>query len=644
MSSSLYAALSSLQAHQSWIDLIGNNLANSNTPGFKDSNAVFSEQFAQTLNYASAPSTGRGGQNPTQIGLGVRFAATSRNFSQGALTTTGRVFDLALQGNGFFAVRNGLQNLYTRAGSFGLDAQHFLVDQRTGDQVISPAGDAIQIDTDSLLSPSATTTAQMSGNLPKTVTGPLAEVLTSSSAFADGSPASLTSSSAGPYTIPTGETWTMKITVNGSAPQTVSVTSATGTVTAQDVVDQINTLEGVSASVNGSGGVTITSNGVGQDVTLKVTSGTSGRDLAGLIGVSTALVTGSQTAVTSATQLNNLPGNTSDYVDGDQITITGVDADGTAINSTFTYGASNDGTTLQQLVDFVNAQYPGSTASLSSSGQLVLQSDTAGVANVQLSLLDAPGSTGKTDWTRYAMSTTTQGTGPDTVSTAMEVFDPAGVSHTLTLNFERQSDGTWNVNPSLDPADGSVISGTITGLRFADDGSPAGLAGVNSAITLSFAGQSSPQTVNLGLGTDGAFSGLTQFGAAGQVVVSTQDGYGVGQLASMSVSSDGKIMGLYTNGQQKSLGAVGVATFTNPDGLMQASDNLFEESTNSGAAQIAAGGVGRAGTVVGGALENSNVDTAEQFVNLIEAQRGFQANTRVISAVDELMRDLTQIV
>ncbi|MBK7642623.1 MAG: flagellar hook-basal body complex protein [Planctomycetes bacterium] len=644
MSSSLYAALSSLQAHQSWIDLIGNNLANSNTAGFKGSQAIFSAQFAQTLNYASGPSTGRGGRNPTQVGLGVRFAATSRNLSQGSLTTTGRVFDLALQGNGYFAVRSGLQNLYTRAGSFGLDANHFLVDQRTGAQVISPGGSPIQIDTDSLLSPSATTTAQMAGNLPKVVTGPLPEVLSSSEAFADGSPATLTSSNAGPYTIPTGETWTMKITVNGSAPQTVSLTSTTGSVTAQDVVDAINAFDGVSASVNGSGGVSITSNGVGENVTLKVTAGTSGRDLAELLGVSTSLVTGSQTAVTSSTELNNLPGNTTDYVDGDTITITGVDTDGTAINSTFTYGAANDGTTLQELVDFVDAQFPGATVSLDASGKLVVQADTAGVTDLQLSLLDGSAATGTTDWTRYAMSVTTEGTAPDTVATAMEVFDPAGVAHTLTLSFERQDDGTWNISPSLESSDGSVISGPITGLRFGDDGSPTGLGGVDPAITLSFNGQSSPQTVNLNLGTDGVFTGLTQFGAAGEVLVSTQDGYGVGQLASMSVSSDGSVMGLYTNGQQKSLGAIGIATFTNPEGLSQTGDNLFAESTNSGAAQISAGGTGRAGSVVGGALENSNIDTAEQFVNLIEAQRGFQANSRVITVQNELMRDLTQIV
>jgi len=644
MASSLYSALSGLQANQSWIDLIGNNLANSNTSGFKGSQAIFSSQFAQTLNYASGPSTGRGGRNPTQIGLGVRFAATSRSLSQGALTSTGRVFDLALQGNGYFAVRNGVQNLYTRAGSFGLDSSHYLVDQRTGAQVVDPSGAAIQVDTDSLLSPSATSLAQMSGNLPKVVTGPLPEVLTSSAAFANGSPASLTSSNAGPYTIPTGETWTMRLTVNGTAPQTVSITSTTGSVTAQEVVDAINTISGATAAVNGTGGVSITSDGVGDDITLKVTSGTSGRDLAGLIGISTSLVTGSQTAATPGTLLNDLPGNTADYVDGDQITITGVDTDGTAVNATFTYGAANDGTTLQELVDYIDAQFPGATVSLDSAGKLVAQADTAGVADLQLSLLDGSAATGTTDWTRYAMSVTTQGTGPDVVTTAMEVFDPAGVAHTLTLEFERQADGSWNIDPLLDSADGTVISGPITGLRFADDGSPTGLGSVDSTISLSFVGQSSPQALELNLGTDGVFTGLTQFGAEGEVLVSTQDGYGVGQLANMSVNSAGEIFGMYTNGQQKLLGSVGIATFTNPEGLTQVGENLFAESTNSGAAQFSAGGAGRAGSVSGGALENSNIDTAEQFVNLIEAQRGFQANARMITVQNELLRDLSQMV
>ena len=137
---------------------------------------------------------------------------------------------------------------------------------------------------------------------------------------------------------------------------------------------------------------------------------------------------------------------------------------------------------------------------------------------------------------------------------------------------------------------------------------------------------------------------MTQLGADGTVVVREQNGYGVGDLASMSVDSNGDIQGLYTNGHSQKLGAIGVATFVNPEGLSQAGDNLYAQTVNSGAATLGAGSFGTAGNVVGGALENSNVDTAEQFVNLIEAQRGFQANARVITAENEVLRDLVQIV
>lgn len=643
MASSLYTALSGLQANQTWIDVIGNNLANSNTAGFKGSQAVFADQFARTLTYASGPSQGRGGRNPSQVGSGVRVAGTSRNFSQGGITSTGRVFDLALEGNGFFAVRNGAQNFYTRAGSFGLDAANNLVDQRTGAMVLSTTGQPIQLDTQSLLSPQATTTAQVTGNLPKVVTGPLPEVLNSSEPFAQGTAASLTSSGSGPFAIPVGETWTMRITADGAAPQTVSITSVTGSVTAAEVATAIDALNGVGASVNGAGQVVITSDGVGEDVTLKVTPGSSGRDLASLIGVSTAVVSGTESLASTTTSLNDIPGNTADYADGDQISISGVDADGTPINATFTFGAANDGTTVGELVAFIDAQYAGATVEMDSNGQLIVTSDTAGESALQLSISDEAGISGETDWTRYAMSIATEGTGPDTVSTSMEVFDASGVAHTMTLSFERQEDGSWTATPSVDSSEGSVTSGPITGLMFGDNGSPSGLGGVDAQITVEFNGLSSPQTLTLDLGADGQFSGLTQFGGEGEVLVLEQDGYGAGELASMSVGGDGSVIGLYTNGESQTLASIGIATFLNPEGLLQYGSNLYTESTNSGSAVLTAGGIGSAGSIIGGALENSNIDTAEQFVNLIEAQRGFQANSRVISVQNEVLRDMVNI-
>jgi flagellar hook protein FlgE len=644
MSSTLFSALSGLQAHQSWMDVIGNNLANANTPGFKSSAATFADEFARTLQYAAGPGTGRGGKNPVQVGLGVHMSNTSRSFAQGGLTNTGRTFDVALQGNGFFAVSNGVQNLYTRVGTFGLDSLHNLVDQRTGFQVLSPTGQAIQVDTDSLLPPNATSKAKFSGNLPKVVTGPLQEVLTSSSAFAEGSAAQLTTSNSGPFTIPTGETWTLKITVGGSAPQTASVTSATGTVTAAEVANAIDALGDVSASVNGSGQVVVTTDRVGADVTLKAGAGASGRDLAGLIGLSTAQVAGTQIDASATTDLNQLPGNLVDYVAGDQIHVTGVDADGSAINAVFTYGAANDGTTVGQFVTFVDNLYPGATVSMDAAGKLVVESDTAGEADLRLSVLDDAGNTGSADWTDYAMQVTTEGTGPDTVTTSMEVFDPAGVAHTMTFAFARQQDATWTITASLDPNDGAVTSTPITGLTFDDGGAPQGLGSLTPDVQVQFTGQSAPQAVTLDLGADGVFSGLTQFGEAGDVFVREQDGYGAGSLSSISVDSDGAVLGLYTNGKTNQLGQLGIATFVNAEGLHQVGDNLFSETINSGAANLGAAQVGSAGRVVGGALENSNVDTAEQFVMLIQAQRGFQANARVITAENEVLRDTVNLI
>lgn len=644
MASALFSALSGMQAHQSWIDLIGNNLANASTPGFKSSQATFADQFSRTLQSATGPGSNRGGRNPVQVGLGARLADTARNFAQGALTNTGRAFDVALQGRGFFAVSNGLANYYSRVGTFGLDAARNLVDQRTGYKVLNPAGQSIQLDTESLLPPQATTTGTLSGNLPKVVTGPLPEVLTAASEFTHGLPAALSSGNAGPYTVPSGETWTMKIAVSGGAAQTVSVTSLAGTVTAADIATAIDALNGVAATVNGSGGIDVRSDRTGDDVSLIVQPGATNRDLAALTGIATTLVRGSESAVTSATTLNDLPANAVDYVAGDQIQVSGVDGDGSPINATFTYGAANDGTTVDELVSFLDNLYAGATISLDSAGRIVVQSDTPGESGLQLTLLDDASAAGTTQWATHALAVSTEGTGPDTLTSAMEVFDQAGVSHTLTMNFERQADGSWTITPSLPPADGTVLSAPITGLRFNDDGSPIALAQLTSTVSLSLTGQTAVQDVNLDLGQDGLFTGITQFGADGEIVVGEQNGYGTGTLADLSVDADGSINGLYTNGQSRVLGAMGIATFVNPEGLTQTGDNLYAASLNSGTVSLGAGATGGAGRVVGGALENSNVDTAEQFVHLIEAQRGFQANARVITAQNEVLRDMVNLI
>lgn len=641
MTSSLFTALSGLQANEDWISVIGNNIANSSTPGFKSSRAVFSDQFSQTLRFASLPSSTLGGRNPMQIGLGVRLSDIGRNFGQGTLDNTGRTFDLALNGRGHFQVSDGFNTLYTRVGTFGLDATSRLVDQRTGFRVLGLDGQPITLDTTSQFPPSQTTQVTFAGNLPAEITGPLAHTLASTGSFMEGSPANLVASnSSNSFTVPPGQTYTMELIVNGSAPQLVSLPGQAAPYTAQDVANAINALSnsGLTAADVG-GAVQLTTDQSGASTNIQVVPGPSGTDLAGLLGLSTNRVDGSEVAASGTTDLNQLPTNVIDYQAGDTIEISGVDYDGSPILSTFTYGAGNDGTTIADLVAFVDSAYPQATAAFNTTtGQLELTSDSTGATNLSISIVDRNG-TGQTDWSKNTFTTTTVGTGPDTFATSIEVFDQAGSPHTVNFDFERQDDLSWNL--SATSPDGQV-TGLVQGLTFGQNGSVSGLP-TPSNITLQLPNQS-PQSISLGFGTPGLFDGMTQFGQAASVFADFQNGYGVGTLSNISVNGDGDVQGFYSNGQISTLAEIGIATFVNDNGLREIGDNLWAETPNSGIRTVNKGAQGRAGSVVGGALEGSNVEIAEEFVRLIEAQRGFQANARVITTTDEVLAELVNLL
>ena len=173
---SLFAGVSGLRSSQQMMDIVGNNIANVNTTGFKSSSAVFQDLLSQTLAGAGAPSGNLGGTNPAQVGLGVRVAGITTNFTQGASQITGRSTDMMIQGDGFFMVRKGNDQFYTRAGSFDFDA--------TGQMVLPGEGALVQgwaavngvVDTNgplsdlrvpagSLMAAVATSSANYEGNL-----------------------------------------------------------------------------------------------------------------------------------------------------------------------------------------------------------------------------------------------------------------------------------------------------------------------------------------------------------------------------------------------------------------------------------------------------------------------------------------------
>ena len=183
--SSLVAGISGLKTSQVALNVIGDNLANLNTSGFKSSRVNFANELSQTMRSALAPSGGLGGRNPIQVGTGTKVSSIDKDFSQGNMSPTGRPLDLAIQGDGFFMLSDGTQNYFSRVGSFNLDKNNDLVDSGTGLKVQGTSGVAINVPVNATEAGKATTKTTISGNLNSEFTsGAVNHVSTSASAYA----------------------------------------------------------------------------------------------------------------------------------------------------------------------------------------------------------------------------------------------------------------------------------------------------------------------------------------------------------------------------------------------------------------------------------------------------------------------------
>ena len=419
MMRSMSDAVSGLQAHQTWMDVIGNNIANVNTPGFKSGDVNFAAVFAQTLSAGSAPALGLGGTNPQQVGLGVGIGSISQNQSEGVLQQTGNPTNLAIQGNGYFVQDMGSQGTgYTRVGNFSFDSAGNLVSGATGFKVM------------------------------------------------------------------------------GWMPGATGALPAENAATLQDIV----------------------------------------------------------------------------------------------IPQTVTHA-------------------PVATSTVQFSGNL----------NATLA-----GSTTATP-----------------VSLPVTVYDSLGNPLTLTFTFTPPTTAgstTWSWSAALTnpPAGASLVSGSSGTVAFSTSGaySSAGTTTGPVAVTVSGAAP-------LSITPD--FTALTQYGSATSAQAAGQNGYAAGTLQSLSVDSSGLITGHFTNGLSETLGQVALATFANPQGLVQQGQDVYVTGTNSGAPLVGAAGTGAAGTVVAGSLEGSNVDLASQFTQMIAAERGFQANAQVVTTANTMLQTLVQL-
>jgi len=399
---SMFSAISGLRAHQTKMDVVGNNIANVHTVGYKSQTTVFEDTLSQLLRNGSAPQNGTAGSNPAQVGLGVKVANISTNWTQGSTQNTGRSTDFMISGDGFFMTKTGSEDLYTRAGSFDFDGVGNLV---------TPDGGILQ---GWLADPA---TGKVDAN------GPVKDM-----------------------GIPYGQVMAPVATTKGAAAGNLSADAAVG----------------------------------------------------------------------------------------------------------------------------------------------------------------------------------------DSVETQITMYDQLGNPHDISYVFTKTASNKWDV----DVKDGatSVLS-----------------APVNVDFTASNGLTPSPATVSTSRASWGTvaidLSKVTQYGGKASITPTTPVGAGsaLGTLESFALSNDGTITGVYSNGQRKPLGQQALATFATPSGLTKAGNSSYRVGDNSGNALVGTAGTGGRGSLTAGALEMSNVDLSEEFTGLIVAQRGFQANSKVITTSDEILQTLVNM-
>ncbi len=419
MMRSLYSGVAGLNAHQTRMDVIGHNISNVNTVGYKKDRVTFQEMLSQMVQWPASPTAQRGGINPMQIGLGVQVGSIDTNHEQGSMETTGYGTDLAIDGNGFFILRDGINNFYSRAGNLSLDSRGYLVNSGNG--------------------------MHLQGWLADATTGAIS--------------------------------------------------------TEGDLKD------------------------------IRVPMG----DIMGA--------------------------ETSSYIDF--------------------------------------------SGNLDSDAEL-----------------------------------------EEVYQTAVSVYDEFGSRHELVLNFEKTANNEWALTIDNDGSfEIDLIVGDEIPLVFEGgklqtvNGEDFDTGGLIASIDLHDFDNGASAINDL----DIRLEGISQFSGPFSAEASDLDGNNMGSLQSFTIDEDGVIVGTYTNGVTRNLGQVGLANFNNAGGLVKEGDTLFTESINSGIPQIGRAGTAGRGDLRTASLEMSNVDLAQEFSNMIITQRGYQANSRIITTVDQMLQELVNM-
>lgn len=610
---SMSTAVTGLRGHQQKLDTIGNNIANVNTVAYKKSQTRFEDLFNQTIQGATAPLV-RGGINPSQVGMGMRVSSITDIHSQGAIMSTDRITDLAIEGAGFFLVTDGIQQYYTRDGSFGRDSNGDLVNANglrllgwTGANMLEGAGplEAMNIPLGERMVARATELLRFSGNLDArggwdTDVTATTGAVTVGANFLSGTAESefqyeltYTAQVAATFNIAnfnaTGnglditygglDAGTANITVNfaDGAPEAAEWT-APGVLTVTMITGSNYTAAQIEALIHNATEAAAGNRPVEDDLNFTVNwDGVNGADGAFQLGA-------------AETETANLAGGTSAQWDA---------AVGVAPPfATNVYDPVAGG--------FGTVDYEGITADLD-----VL---TAAGNGDTITVTATPGNQAVHGYEYY-------------------VYDSLGRRYNVDYTFTKVGQNTWNYTvdvtdqqgtavPLGAPADGQLV--------FTDAG--ALNAGASTIPDIRFTPAGAEQLV-----VSPDFAASTQLAGTNSLIVREQDGFAAGELVAFYISRTGTIIGTYTNGMVEGLGQLAMAFFTNPEGLSKEGGNLFMETANSGDAFIGLPGVEGRGLIQSSALEMSNTDLAYEFTELITTSRAFQANTRVVTTSDEVL-------
>lgn len=369
------------------------------------------------------------------------------------------------------------------------------------------------------------------------------------------------------------------------------------------------------------------------------------------IGSEVLYTTSGGTFATGTTLLQDLDQFSATTFNGGTITITGYLPEGGAM---FTDNFAIDATTtVQDLIDELNgascfgASTLGATADIVN-GQIRVTDTESGCSYTDLSLSYADDGTGDSVLDTPAYFKVLTAGGDEVKNVNITIYDALGGKHSFSGSFVRtDSLNEWDF--IMNSVSGNVYSinmddRRITGIQFDTTGAFDGVTGTPEFdITWDF-DPATVQTVTISMGTEGKWNGLTQFSGNSTTVAKEQDGYESGKLSAVSVDNGGTVIGAFSNGIKKELATLQIGLFQNPAGLESAGGGYFTPSANSGEAVATQGLIGGAGGIQGGALEKSNADVATEFVNMIQAQSGFQANARTIKVANDILRELSNLI